>query len=256
MSEIELQDIKIAYAERVLIENLNLQLAEGEILAVIGSNGSGKSSLLRALAGLQLPNMGEVRWKGVSLEKLSHSQRPLIAGSFFSNFVRVNGFTVEDLVALGRQPYTGLFGKLRREDWNKVHAAIERVGLVSYRQRQIAELSDGEFQKAMLAKLLAQDTPLLILDEPTTHLDLPAAVEFMGLLRSLAKEKKTIVFSTHQLSLAFQMVERILLLNGAGEYALGSPEEIGRHELLCGFLKTNKIRIENRNLIFDFRNEA
>lgn len=248
---IRLKDIGIGYGSRILIEKLNFDVSSGSVLTVIGSNGSGKTSLMRVMHGLQMPISGEVFWKDRLLSEIDRKEKTKIAAGLYSNFFRVDGFSVRDMVALGRTPYTGLFGKLSSEDHRQIEEAIMTVGLNDFAKKQIVDLSDGEFRKAMLAKLLAQDTELLFLDEPTTHLDLPAALEFVSLLRDLARLGKTIVMSTHHLALAFKLSDRVLLLNGQGDWALDLPENIMKHELLCHFLKTDKIRIEEGNLLID-----
>jgi len=248
---INLKDISIGYGDRVLIDELNLDLAEGSVLAIIGANGSGKSSLMRVIHGLQEPLSGDVFWRDAGLKTITRNEKPKIAAGLYGDFSRVEGFNVEDLVALGRSPYTGPFGKMGQEDHQHVKRALDLVGMGDFAPKKITELSDGEFRKAMLAKLLAQDTQLLLLDEPTTHLDLPASLEFVGLLKNLSRMGKTIVMTTHHLALAFKLSDKILLLDGNGSWACDNPREIMEHELLCHFLKTDKIRIDRGNLILD-----
>lgn len=245
------EKISIGYDSRSLIRDLNFELPSGSILSIIGSNGSGKSSLIRVLNGLQEPNQGGVKWKGESLSAISPRERVKAAASLYSNFSRVEGFSVRDLVSLGRTPYTDFFGRLKAKDREMVDYAMTETGISDFADKAIRDLSDGEFRKAMLAKLLAQDTDILFLDEPTTHLDLPAAIEFASLLKKMAGRGKTVIFSTHHLSLAFKMSNSVLLLDGKGEWAMGDAEEIMSHELLCHFLKTDKIRVENGDLKFD-----
>lgn len=259
MNTLETIDISTGYPEksaksRVLVEHFQLALKPGEVLAVIGANGTGKSSLLRVLAGLQAPLSGNVQWNGKDLIDISDKERPRTAAVLFREFARVEGFTVRDLVSMGRQPYTGMFGKLRPEDHVAVREALQKTGIEHLAGKQIGTLSDGEFQKSMLAKMLAQNAGIMILDEPTTHLDLPSAIEFIHLLKRLAEvEQKTVVFSSHDLSLVFKLADKILLLDGNGHWAVGTPEEISQHQLMCGFLRTDEIRVENGNLIFDFK---
>jgi iron complex transport system ATP-binding protein len=248
---IEARAIRVGYGSKILVENLNLHLPKGSVTAFIGSNGAGKSSLMRVLNGLQAPLSGEVFWNGKLLSEFHRKERANYAASLYSNFARVEGFTVKELVALGRSNHTGFFGKLSKTDFEKVGQSIEIVGISELTDKELTTLSDGEFRKAMLAKLLAQDTEILFLDEPTTHLDLPAALDFVAVLKTLAASGKTIVMSTHHLALAFKMADHVLLFDGNGKAAFGNATEMMNHELLCGFLKTNKIRVENGNLLFD-----
>jgi iron complex transport system ATP-binding protein len=248
---IRLNNISIGYDARLLVRDLSFDQPKGSVLTVIGSNGSGKSTLLRTLHGLQPPESGEVFWDGRNLSSIDRKERTRLAAGLYGDFARVEGFSVWDLVALGRSPYTDFFGKLGKEDQERIHEAIMAVGIEGFERKQIVELSDGEFRKAMLAKMLAQDTELLILDEPTTHLDLPAALEFVSLLKDLSRSGKTIVMSTHHLALGFKLSDSMLLLDGLENWALGSPREIMEHELLCHFLKTNKIKVEDGNLFYE-----
>ena len=234
-----------------MLKAFDLTVKAGSITALIGSNGSGKSSLMRVLNGLQVPNRGTVFWDQVQLESIDRAARVDLAGSIYSSFSRVEGFKVYDLVALGRSGHTGFFGKLRSIDHVEIEKAIEKVGLSSLSSKEISTLSDGEFRKALLAKLLAQSTELLFLDEPTAHLDLPAALEFVEVLKELANQDKTIIFSTHHLPLAFKMADQIVLLDGKGESAIGPPEYITTHPMIQDFLKTEKIKIVSGNLILD-----
>lgn len=248
---IEAHKISVGYGSRILVEELDLTLPKGSVTAFIGSNGSGKSSLMRVLNGLQEPLSGKVSWNERDISDFDRKEKAKVAASLYSNFSRVEGFTVAELVALGRSNFTGFFGKLSAQDHRKIDEAIETVGIGSLKEKELTTLSDGEFRKAMLAKLLAQDTDILFLDEPTTHLDLPAALDFVQVLKRLALRGKTIVMSTHHLALAFKMADHILLFDGDGKAAFGNADEMMNHELLCGFLKTDKIRVENGNLFFD-----
>ncbi len=255
MTRIAAQHIAIKYTtrsqERVILTDFNLEAESGEVIAFIGSNGTGKSSLLRVLSGLQEPSTGDIYWNKTNLSEIPLRIRPTHLSNLFSNYARVDGFTVYDLVSLGRQPYLGVFGKLKSDDHTAIKASLEKVGMQNFAGTQLGTLSDGEFRKAMLAKMLAQNAPIMILDEPTTHLDLPSSVEFLKLVRKLAKEEeKTILLSSHNLSLVFKMADRIVLLGEKGAYAIGKPEEIANSELMCGFLKTPDIFFENGNLIF------
>jgi len=248
---IQAKDISVGYGSKMLVEKLNLHLPKGSVTAFIGSNGSGKSSLMRVLNGLQAPLSGEVLWDEKKLTDFHRKEKAKYAASLYSNFARVEGFTVSELVALGRSNHTGFFGKLSDSDHIKIRESLNLVGIEALKDKELTTLSDGEFRKAMLAKLLAQDTEILFLDEPTTHLDLPAALDFVGVLKKLAKAGKTIVMSTHHLALAFKLADHVLLFDGNGKAAFGNANEMMNHELLCGFLKTDKIRVENGNLLFD-----
>jgi len=256
MTTIRAEHISISYSSRrggrKIVNDFNLDVKKGELIAIIGSNGVGKSSLLRVLSGLQKPGSGEVFWEGKSLSSIPLRSRPKYVSNLFSNYARVDGFSVFDLVALGRQPYTGMFGKLKPEDEEVVRVSLEKVGMTSFSKSPIGTLSDGEFRKVMLAKMLAQNSPVMILDEPTTHLDLPSSIEFLKLLKTLARdEEKTILLSSHNISLIFKMADKIVLLADTGAHFSGKPQEVANHKLMCGFLKTPDVYFENENLIFN-----
>ncbi len=256
MSAIRAENISISYhspkENRIILSDFNLNAEKGEMLALIGSNGAGKSSLLRVLSGLQDPTFGNVLWNEKDLKQIPQRSRPRFLSNLFSNYARVDGFTVFDLVSLGRQPYTGMFGKLNVEDEQAIADSLAKVGMTAFTKNAIGTLSDGEFRKAMLAKMLAQNAPVMILDEPTTHLDLPSSIEFLKLLKKLAREEqKTILLSSHNISLVFKMVDKIVLLGDSGAHISGTPREVANHELMCSFLKTSDVYFENENLIFN-----
>lgn len=255
---IEARNIDVSYGakrgDRKVIQNFSTKLNAGETLVVIGSNGAGKSTLLRTLAGVQDFQSGELLWNGTPIGEIKKDERPHIVSAMFSNYLRVNGFTVLDLVALGRQPYTGVFGKLKSDDWESCKRALRDVGMESFESRQLYSLSDGEYKKVLLAKMLAQDTPVLIFDEPTTHLDLPSSIEFMKLIKSLAQQAgKTVLFSTHNLHVVFELFQSVLLLSEEGKYVKGTIKEIANHELTCSFLRTSDVKFENGKLIYNIQ---
>jgi len=238
------------------IKDLNLEVLGGDLLFVIGVNGSGKSTLLRTLAGIQEPKSGEILWGAESLKKIPLAQRPLKAAYMFSQYSRVEGMKVIDLVSLGRHPYTGRFGKMTSDDMDICLSALDKVGLNAYSERNTTSLSDGEFKKAVLAKLLAQESPIMILDEPTTHLDLPSELGFIKLLKTESRESgRTVVLSTHNLQAALKLADRILILGKNADYSIGTPKEIASSELMCQFLQSNELAIRDGNLIYDLGNE-
>jgi len=260
VSQLSAKNLTIAYhSERKLIEpikNLNLEVPKGELLFVIGVNGSGKSTLLRTLAGIQEPADGKVFWSEELLSEIPLNDRPLKTAYMFSQYNRVEGMKVIDLVELGRHPYTGRFGKVEKNDLEICYNALEKVGLDNYSERSTTSLSDGEFKKTLLAKLLVQECPLMILDEPTTHLDLPSELSFIKLLKSESrKSERTIIISTHNLQAALKLADRILILGKSSGYSVGTPEEIASSELMCQFLQSNELAIKDGNLIYNLSDE-
>ncbi|MCL1868093.1 MAG: ABC transporter ATP-binding protein [Paludibacter sp.] len=204
--------------------DLNLQLNLGELVCLAGPNGSGKSTLLRTLSGLQPPLFGRVQIDGEDIFALSVRQKALQLAMVLTERVDIENTTVAQTVAMGRQPYTSWWGIIAKNDEKKINDALQLVHLQEFKNRFINELSDGERQRVMIARALAQDTPHIFLDEPTAHLDLPNRIEIMLLLRRLAhKTKKAILLSTHELDIALQVADCIWLLSSDLPVQIGSP---------------------------------
>ena len=195
--------------ERRVGENINASLYSGELTALLGRNGAGKSTLMRTLAGFQPPLEGRVEVEGRSITDIKGRDLARTIGVVLTEKPALENMDAEALVGLGRMPYTGFWGALGEEDKAAVDRAIRLVGIEDLRKREVQGLSDGERQKVMIAKALAQDTPVIFLDEPTAFLDYPSKVELMELLRELARsEDKTIFVSTHDLEIALRLSDR------------------------------------------------
>lgn len=260
MSAINVKGLQIAYESNrkeqpnhILLDNLNVSFLFGECVALIGPNGAGKSSLLRVLAGLQEPQKGSVYWNKSPLVDISLSDRPRYLSIMFSNYQRISGMTVKDVVAMGRQPYTGVFGKMASTDWDAVKTSLARIGMTDLASNTIENLSDGEFRKVMLAKKWAQDAKVMLFDEPTSHLDFPSSLEYVKLLKSAAAEDgKAILFSSHNLPLAFKFADKILVLGSDGDTAFGKPEEIVQTQTFKNILGSSDILIDPSDLSFKY----
>ena len=206
---------------------LQLALGPGELVCLLGPNGAGKSTLLRTLAGLQPPLSGQLIIAGESLATLSAPERARQLSIVLTDRLDAGNLTVRELVRLGRHPHTGWLGGLSAHDEAQVQAALVATGTAAFAPRPVGELSDGERQKVLLARALAQDTPVVLLDEPTAHLDLPNRVALMRLLHRLARQTgKAILLSTHELDLALQAADRIWLLPAEGALRTGTPEDL------------------------------
>jgi iron complex transport system ATP-binding protein len=232
--------------DKVLFENLQLELSAGQLVCFMGPNGIGKSSLIRTLAGLQSPMSGAIeinQHQGDSSKALS---------VVLTDRISHGNMTVYDLVTLGRYPYLNWTIRLSYADREIVDRAIARVNIESLRNQQLSELSDGQMQMAMIARALAQDTPIILLDEPTAHLDLNNRVEIMKLLKTLAQSlKKAVLVSTHELDLALQMADWIWLSGRHQNILTGIPEDLvleGAFDSIFQFkgfdLKTGKVQHE------------
>jgi iron complex transport system ATP-binding protein len=198
---------------QLLAENLNLNLQAGKLIALIGGNGVGKSTLLKTITGIQKPIAGTILLN----ERNSNEYDSLALAQYFSLVLTEklppSNLTVYELVALGRQPYTNWIGKLSHIDILKINEAIELTEISHLIEKKYYQISDGQLQKVLIARALAQDTPLIILDEPTTHLDLLHKVSLFKLLKKLTQEtNKCILFSTHDIDLAIQLSDEIIVM--------------------------------------------
>lgn len=206
---------------------LSAHLKAGEMTCLLGANGSGKSTLVKTLCGFLPPLKGEVQLNGHPLARLSVRERAAMVSIVLTDKIESATLTVEELTALGRSPHTGFMGRLKSADHAIVQQAMQSAGIVHKRHQSLSQLSDGERQKALIAKALAQDTPLIVLDEPTAFLDMPARVEIMHLLRQLCSQhQKCILITTHDLDLALQMADRLWLLHSKGPLISGTPEDL------------------------------
>lgn len=231
MSILTTQHLSIGYSKSGKIDiiqpDLQLKLRAGELVCLIGPNGSGKSTLLRTLAGLQKPISGKTLIDGTEMTKLSQHEKALLIALVLTERVDIENATVYNLVSLGRHPHTPWWGNMSEDEDAFIHEVIEMVHLEHKANCYLNELSDGERQRAMIAKALAQDTPIILLDEPTAHLDLPNRVEIMLLLHRLAhKTQKAILLSTHELDLALQAADRIWLISNEHGVECGVPEDL------------------------------
>lgn len=210
---IELKDLTTYYGERILLSDASALFAEGALIALIGRNGTGKSTLLRAMAGLNKVYRGEIRINGEPLMGMSANERACNIAFVMTERTRIPGFRCRDVVSMGRAPYNGWTGSLSAEDRRIVVDALEAVGMRDYADREMQTMSDGECQKIMIARALAQNTPNILFDEPTSFLDMPGRFLLVELLGELAHEKrKTIIFSTHELDLAVNTTDSVALI--------------------------------------------
>lgn len=211
---IELRNITLAFGSNKLISDASARFSRGNMVALLGRNGTGKSTLLRAIAGLGKVEMGDIIIDGNIITTLSASERAERIAFVNTERVDVDALTVRELVGIGRSPYTNWIGRLTTEDSKIVEHAMEVTGVIKFAERRVNTLSDGEAQRAMIARALAQDTPIILLDEPTSFLDLPNRYELCRLLGDLAhKENKCVIFSTHELDIALSLADSIALVD-------------------------------------------
>lgn len=238
-------------------QSLNLDLWPGKLVCLLGPNGAGKSTLMRTLAGLQPKLAGEITIAGKPIHELAPVELAQQLSLVLTERVEAGNLTVAELVALGRTPYTGWLGTLTRHDREKVNWALEATETMDFRQRRLHQLSDGERQKVMLARALAQDTPLILLDEPTAHLDLPNRVEMMRSLHQLARQTgKAILLSTHELDLALQAADQLWLIRQDGEMNTGVPEDLVLNGTFEAAFAKNGFHFDRTTGTFAIRNEV
>ncbi len=224
---IRLDKLTIGYGKRHLIEGATLSLEAGGLVALIGRNGAGKSTLLRTLCGLELPIEGTVCLNGHALSEISPEQLSKTVAFVATERVRIANMRCEDVVALGRAPYTNWIGRLQDEDRQIVAEALRSVGMSDFAARTMDRMSDGECQRIMIARALAQQTPVILLDEPTSFLDLPNRYELVTLLSTLAHDKgKCILFSTHELDIALSLCDSVMLIDSPHLHAMPAQEMI------------------------------
>ncbi len=220
-----LRHLSAGYKDRPVLRDIDTVLHAGELVCLLGPNGAGKSTLLRTIAGLQKPLHGTVHLGDADLHQLAPSTLAQRLAIVLTERIEADHLRVYDLVALGRQPHTHWIGTLGANDHAAIQQALEATHTVELAARPLAHLSDGERQRVMIARALAQEPQILLLDEPTAFLDLPRRVEVMLLLRQLAHTSgRSFLLSTHDLDLALHVADRIWLLASNGDFAADAPE--------------------------------
>ena len=261
---IRLRDLSIGYPDKHntkrVAEHLNASIHSGELTCLLGTNGVGKSTLLRTLSAFQPPLGGTIDLLDRPLSTYDDRQLATVIGVVLTEKSDIRNMTVEELVGLGRSPYTGFWGTLKESDRRIVHEAIARVRIEPLTQRMVHTLSDGERQKGMIAKALAQETPIIFLDEPTAFLDFPSKVEVMQLLHNLTHTlQKTVFMSTHDLELALQIADKIWLMDRTNGIAIGTPEDLSLEGKLSSFFSRKGITYDTETGFFridtDYRRE-
>lgn len=207
----------------VLASGINIKLNAGKLISLVGPNGVGKSTLLRTLCGIQPAIEGEVRLNNLPFAQLSPQVRAQELALVLTEKIPMSNLTVYELIALGRQPYTNWLGQLSEDDKNQMNNAIRLTEVESFLDRKHYAISDGQLQRVLIARALAQNTPWMVLDEPTTHLDLVHKVSVFRLLKKLAIETgKCILFSTHDIDLAIQLSDEMMVMT-EGKVVLDQP---------------------------------
>lgn len=231
MAILTTHDMAVGYGQgnkrTILLSDLNLSLEQGSLVALLGKNGAGKSTLLRALTCDSQPINGSVEIDGKPSDEISKRDLSRLIALVATERIMGGAFTIRELVALGRQPHTGFLGRLSRHDDEVVQQSLEAVGIAHKAEQHVAQLSDGERQKAMIAKALAQETPIIVLDEPTAFLDVASRIETMKLLHSLAREQnKAVLLSSHDISQSLLLADELWVITQDREVVTGSTEQV------------------------------
>jgi ABC-type cobalamin/Fe3+-siderophores transport system ATPase subunit len=230
---LKINGLSAAYGSRLVLHNVSLEVNSGEVLALIGPNGAGKSTLVRAVSGVIPIQSGQVRTNGDVFAALSPMQRARYLAVVPQAVSLPAAFTVWETVLLGRTPYLGFLGQPSRKDEDLARGALERVSALALADRRVGELSGGEQQRVLLARALCQSTPILLLDEPTAHLDLQYQVSLLEIVTDLAhRDKLAVLIALHDLNLAARYADRIALMVAGQITALGTPAQVLRPDLI------------------------
>lgn len=251
---LDLQSLTVGYRNTrgVVLSGIHLSAAQGDFICILGRNGSGKSTLMRTIAGLQTALGGTALLDGQDIASMRPATRARRIAVVLTERQFNPGLRVDDVIALARQPFTGWQGGLGDDDRTAIADAVEVTGVEPFLRRFFSDLSDGERQRVMIARALAQTPHLMVLDEITAFLDLPSRVEIMALLRSQAREKGQIVLlSSHDLDLSLQLADHVWLLDDAGGFSVGTPDELSRSGALGCAFDTGAIRFSPKHGRFE-----
>ncbi len=228
---------------KALLDSIRLSVNPGEMVALIGRNGTGKSTLLKSMIGLLTPLGGDCLLEGRPFGDYSLPERARRVSFVSSQLTQLPSLTVGELVGLGRMPHTGWMGRLTREDRDQIEQALSEVQMGVFMDRKLDCLSDGERQRAMIARAFAQDTPLMVLDEPTAFLDIPNTYDLIALLSRFRDRGRSIVYSTHDLETAMMCADKMWVIH-EGRILEGAPEDLGLSGLFNDLFSSSGIRFD------------
>lgn len=252
---IRIIDLETGYHSKkgttVITTGISASLYSGELTCLLGPNGAGKSTLLKTLTAFLPPLKGKICIQHKSLAEYSDAELSKVIGVVLTEKLNLINMSVEELVGMGRSPYTGFWGHMNETDRRIVSESITLVGIDHLKGRMIQTLSDGERQKVMIAKALAQETPVIFLDEPTAFLDYPSKVEIMQLLQRLAREKgKTVFLSIHDLELALQIADKVWLLDRPHGVTIGTPEDLALNGDMGKYFHRDGVEFDHERGLF------
>ena len=235
----------------VIRQNMDASLEKGKLTCLLGPNGAGKTTLLRTMAGFIPPLSGEILVGGKSISTLSHAEISKRISVVLTERPAVQNMTAEQLVSLGRSPFTGFWGRITDRDRSDVLKAMELTGTTHLKDRLVDTLSDGERQKVMIAKALAQSTDVILLDEPTAFLDFPGKAETMRLLSEIAcRQNKSILLSTHDLNMAFAIGDNLWLMDKELGFSTGTPHLLAENGALEAYFCHKGVKLDKDRMMF------
>lgn len=238
MEILKTSSLSIGYDKKTVVSDINVTLNEGDIIALVGPNGAGKSTLFKTFSTHIKPVGGKIELFGKDLMSYTPKERAKMLGIVLTERPDDMFLKVSDVVAAGRYPYTGMFGKLNEKDEKEIKVSLELVGVNNLTDRVFNTLSDGEKQKVMIAKAIAQNTPVIMLDEPTAFLDYPSKIELFSLLKKLAKEqKKAILFSSHDLELLLRYTDNLWIIAKNKPFVAGNSADLLRNGIIKNYFE-------------------
>lgn len=254
---IEIKRLTTGYSKRgakanVISSDINATMNEGELICLLGPNGAGKSTLLKTITGYLSPLSGDILVNGKSICNYTIQERARLISLVTTERIHFPDMTVYDLVAMGRSPYTGFWGKLSDNDKLIVNKSLDMVGMLKFQSRRADTLSDGERQKVLIAKAIAQQTPAIILDEPTAFLDYPSKVQMMIMLRRLAHNLSKLIFiSTHDLRQALLLADRLWLIDHEKGFTTGTADELSENGKIASYFNCSEMVYDPKEKLFN-----
>ncbi len=258
-SILSIQNVDFGYLTKsmknTLLSEVHMDVKQHELIGLIGRNGSGKSTMLRTIVRLQKTLNGNVFLNGKNISNFQRFEFAKSVAFVSTEFMEPESMTIRELVSLGRFPYTNWIGNLSKEDHEIIDESLNMVGISSLANKRINEVSDGERQKAMIARTLAQSTPVIILDEPTVFLDIPAKYDLINLLRDLTDKGKVIIYSSHDLNIAMKFSDRLWIIDQTKVHD-GSPEDMILNNTLAKIFESEKIFFNPENGEFELKRNS
>lgn len=250
---LKVSNLAVGYQKNTIVRDISFELQSNELCAVVGVNGIGKSTLLRTLGRLQPKINGTIYLDKTNLSTIKNLDLAKLQSMVLTEPIATKNLTVFEIIALGRQPYTNWLGALNATDKKIIETCLQSFSLHSLKQKKCFELSDGQLQRVLIARAVVQDTPLILLDEPTTHLDISHKVEILMLLKTLAKSNnKTLLFTTHEVDLAIQLCDKILILDGKTN-PFGEPCKLIENGCFDTLFPTDLIRFDANSGTFKIK---